>query len=186
MKNYPLTEQEIQSILNDLANHDRAQRQLIGHTVGSTISPPTMKVLPDTQLAMEFQMDQMDHDIPMSTEELAKYFNEPLPKPPAKELEIEKMSLEEIEDWENQQENSNDIYKVKARIANLARGMHASLTPQGEQLVNLYTHVLKSFYDFSDSLDDKRVKFALNELIRSQEGMPGNLISAAHAGVKEK
>lgn len=123
----------------------------------------------------------------MSEDDLARHFKE---KKNRKQVEkpkpLEKMSLDEIESWEKQQDNSNDIYKIKARVANLARGPGVSLTPQGEMLCNTYVHVLKALYDFAETIEDKTIKIALTKAIRDQEGMPGTLISAAGAGVKMK
>jgi hypothetical protein len=124
----------------------------------------------------------------MSEEELAKHFKEKKEgrKQKEKAKRLEEMSLDEIESWEKTQENSNDIYKIKARVANLARGGNMNLTPVGEILCNSYVHVLKALYDFAEKLDDKNVKIQLIQLIRNNEGMPGNIIAAAAAGVKMK
>jgi hypothetical protein len=126
--------------------------------------------------------------VEMSEAELEKHFNEKRDKKKTKEKEksLSQMSLEEIESWEKTQENATDLYKIKARVANLARGGNMNLTPTGEILCNTYVHVLKAFYDFADKLEDKNVKTQLTILIRSQEGLPGTIIAAAGAGVKEK
>jgi len=123
----------------------------------------------------------------MTEEELARHFKEKRNNKKQKEQvkTLDKMTLEEIESWEKAQENSNDLYKIKARVANLAREGNMILTPQGEMLANTYTHVLKAFYDFADKLEDKNIKIQLTNLIRSHEGMPRNLIAAAGAGVTE-
>jgi len=122
----------------------------------------------------------------MSEEDLARHFKEKRKVHTETKKTLKNMTLEEIESWEKDQENSNDIYKIKARVANLARGGGASLTPQGEMLVNTFVHVIKAFYDFSEKLEDKSIKVQLDQLIRSQEGMPGNLIAAAGVGVRQK
>lgn len=122
----------------------------------------------------------------MTEEELAVHFGEPLPKA-KQEKPINKMTLEEIEAWEKQQDNSNDIYKIKARIKNLVRAESGgSITDVGEMLVNCYVHVMKALYDFADKVEDKETKIKLIGLIQSQENMPGQFISAVHANVKEK
>ncbi len=120
----------------------------------------------------------------MSEEDLAKYFKEKKEEPKQKAKTLKEMTKEEIESWERAQDNSTDIYKIAARVKNLARGPGMNLTPQGEMLANTYTHVLKAFYDFAEKIEDKNIKAQLTDLIRSQEGMPGNLISAAGAGVR--
>jgi hypothetical protein len=119
-------------------------------------------------------------EVPMTEAELAAYFGEVLPKKQKKVKSVSKdMTLEEIEDWERQQDNSNDIYKLSARVKNLARDNgSAALTPVGEALCNVYTHVLKEFYDFAETIQDKSTKIKLINLIRKNEGMPGNLISS--------
>lgn len=124
----------------------------------------------------------------MSEEDLAKHFREPAPKKKKKrEKEISKMTLREIEAWEKAQDNSNDIYKVSARIKNLARqGAGANLTPAGDVLCNSYTHVIKSFYDFADKIEDADTKIKLIEKIKSNEGMVSQVISALGAGVTVK
>lgn len=129
----------------------------------------------------------------MGERELAAHFSEPM-KRRQRRAEVIKsgkkdglsgMTMEEIEQWEAKQNNSNDIYKIKARVANIARGGGGSLTEQGEMLCNTFVHVLKALYDFADNIEDKTLRIRLIELIRKQEGMPGNLISAAGAGVKQ-
>lgn len=120
---------------------------------------------------------------------LARHFGEQPPKPSADRLKkpIEKMStLQEIKDWEAEQDNSNDIYKISARIKNLARGDAGhSLGPQQESLCNSFCHVVKAFYDFADTLP-KELKQRLVLLTRQQESVPATIIAAAVAGVKGK
>ena len=147
-----------------------------GHKAGA-ISP--YDVSPG-DLSTAFPESPSDSETPMSEEELALYFNEPLPKKPKKTdvKPLNKMTLEEIEEWEKTQDNSNDIYKIAARVKNLARSDgQAALMPAGEALCNVYTHVLKTFYDFADTLD-KETKIKLYQLIQKNENMPGNLIAA--------
>ena len=120
-----------------------------------------------------------------SEEEMARQFNEPppvrLPTKPLKE-----MTKAEIEALESSADNSNDLYKIKARVANLARFGGASLTAQGEMLANTYVHVLKAFYDFAETIPDKTIRNNLVSLIRKHEDMPANLIAAAGAGVNQR
>lgn len=124
----------------------------------------------------------------MSEEELSRLFKEKRQTKKTKELSksLSKMSLEEINEWESKQDNSNDIYKIKARIANLARGPGMSLTPVGEILCNSFVHVLKALYDFADQIEDKAVKIQLIQIIRNQESVPGTIIAAAGAGIKKE
>lgn len=121
----------------------------------------------------------------MTEADLAKQFGEP---PPVRKegKALNDMSRDEIESWERAQDNSNDLYKIKARVSNLARGGGAALTAQGEMLVNTYVHVLKSLYDFAENIEDSTTKIKLTQLIRKNEDMPGNLIAAAGAGVRTK
>jgi hypothetical protein len=92
---------------------------------------------------------------------------------------IEKLRQEVLE-LEKQQDDSTDIYKLAARVKNLARvgdpsrGV-GSLTPAGESLCNLYVHVLKSLYSFSETLESPK-REELYNLVRSHEGMPGELL----------
>jgi hypothetical protein len=94
------------------------------------------------------------------------------------------MSLEEIEEWEAKQDNSNEIYKIAARVKNLARGGSLNLTPAGEALCNTFVHVAKELYDFAEKIEDKDLKIKLTELIRKHENMPATLIAAMGAGRK--
>jgi len=89
-------------------------------------------------------------------------------------------TLEEIEAWEKANNDSNDIYRLSARVKNLAviEGK-ASLTPVGAMLCNTYTHVLKALYDFSETIQDKAVKDRLVEILRNSESMPAKFILAS-------
>lgn len=123
----------------------------------------------------------------MSDEELLGIFGEiKQPEQGKKYKPLKEMTLEEIKSWEKDQENSTDLYKIKARVANLARETGGQLTAQGEMLCNSYVHVMKSFYDFAETVQDPQIKLALIKLIRNNEDMPGIVIAAAGAGVREK
>lgn len=129
----------------------------------------------------------------MSEEDLARHFREKPKRKKDGEVDMSKkepfqgMTLDQIEEWEAKQNNSNDIYKIKARVANLAVGISGgSLTPVGEMMVNSFVHVLNDLYKYAEGLTDKEQKIKLIEQIRKHEGMPGNLIAAASAGVRNK
>jgi hypothetical protein len=137
----------------------------------------------------EGKLNAMEADFgeEMTEEEVARLFKEPRPKKKKKEKSLNKMTLKEIEAWEKAQDNSNDIYKVSARIKNLARqGAGANLTPAGDVLCNSHTHLCKAFYDFAETVEDKDTKIKLMELIRINESMAANVISALGAGVNIK
>lgn len=158
-----------------------------GHKIGE-VSPYDGSILTTTiDVVQETKLNKLEEGFgsPMTEEELAIHFGEPLPKKKV-EKSVGKMTLEEIKSWEKAQDNSNDIYKISARVKNLAREGGAGLTPVGESLCNTYIHVMKAFYDFADKLEDKETKIKLTELIRSQEGMPSTFIAATHANIKEK
>lgn len=157
-----------------------------GHKT-EAISPYAGDPGKNIDIVTETQLNQVEEGFgePMSEAELAAHFGESLPKK-KKSKSINKMSLEEIQEWEKKQDNSNDIYKVSARVKNLARSGNANLTPVGDMLCNTFTHVLKAYYDFAESLQDKEVKIKLIELTRKQEEMPGHFIAATQAGVKTK
>lgn len=129
--------------------------------------------------------EESEFGTPWNEEELAKYFGEP---PPVKKetKSLKDMSAEEIIAMETAQDNSNDIYKLSARVKNLARGGGASLTPMGDALCNTYTHVLKAFYTFAETMTNPEEKDRFIQLIRRHEDMPSNVIAAASAGVKTK
>lgn len=120
--------------------------------------------------------------------EIAEMMGEKVvPNVRSNEKDINKMSLDELDELEEAQDNATDIYKIAARVKNLARGSSASLTQQGEMLCNTYVHVMKAFYDFAETIPDRNLRKKLVTLVRSQEDMPSNLIGAAGVGtVKPK
>lgn len=73
------------------------------------------------------------------------------------------------------QENKNDLYKIAARVKNLARDYDASLTPMGEKLCNGYILILKDLYDFAETLPEAS-KIKLIDLLRSKEDFPRSII----------
>lgn len=152
------------------------------------IHPPGVVMDPGKRLDYvdenKFNGIERDFGSPMTEEEVAAHFGEP---PPEKKVvkSVNEMTLEEIESLEKGKDNSNDIYKISARVKNLARGTNVKLTPVGDALCNTYTHVLKSFYDFANTLDSQTKNRFVN-LIRSHEKMPGDVIASANTGVKTK
>jgi hypothetical protein len=72
-------------------------------------------------------------------------------------------------------EDSNEIYRIAARVKNLARMEDASLTPMGESLCNLYILTLKDIYNFAETLIEPN-KTVLIELLRSKENFPRSVI----------
>lgn len=138
----------------------------------------------------------------LSEAELARMFREGTKKAPAKKQTLKTMSKEEInrlpvhelqklvieaEEEEFRQDNSNDLYKIKGRVQNLAVGISGgNLTAVGEMMVNSFVHVVKDLYDFADTLQDKETRAKLYERIKKHESMPGTLIAAAAGGVKVK
>lgn len=119
----------------------------------------------------------------MDEADIARHFDEQ-PKKKKKPKKTKQMTLEELESLEKAMDNSNDIYKVSARIKNLARGTDASLTGVGDMLCNTFTHVAKNLYDFADTISDKETKLKLIELIRQNENMPAQFIAAIKNGVR--
>jgi hypothetical protein len=149
---------------------------------------PELKAEPTIRAINPDEFGMAEEQGELSEEDLARHFKEKRKHKKEKEASkaLDKMSLDEIESWERKQENATDIYKIKARVANLARGNNASLTRTGDILCNSYVHVLKALYDFADKIEDPNIRVQLIELIRNQEGMPGTIIAAAGAGVIEK
>lgn len=119
----------------------------------------------------------------MDEEELARHFGERVARK-KKTKPINKMTMEELEQWEEDQDNSNDIYKVAARVKNLARGGGGALTPHGEMMANTFVHVLMALYNFAETIEDRETKIKLIKLVRSNENMPANLIAATKSGLK--
>jgi len=141
----------------------------------------------DDKLNMKANVEEAKFGPEMSEEELERMFSQKRTKiKKVHPKQLSEMTMDEIEEWEAKQNDSTDIYKIAARVKNLARGNNASLTQQGEILCNSYVHVMKAFYDFADKLQDRAIKVQLTQLIRGQEGMPGTIIAAAGAGVKTK
>lgn len=219
---YPLDDEGIGRVFNQLLEHNRAQSELVNRLADYLKQALTYVEedcdddtwFEETEMLLKnihkrkidfdnFRFDQKNghklEDISpyaqgieegfgdtMTEEELARHFGEPLPKKPKKSKSIDKMSLEEIEAWEAAQNGSNDIYKVAARMKNAARmAVQGNLTPQGEMVVNTFAHMVKAFYDFANVVSDKETQIRLTELIKKQEELPANLISALWAGVKE-
>ena len=121
-----------------------------------------------------------------SEEELARRFGETVaPKAPTGKS-LKEMTLDEIKAWESAQDNASDLYKIKARMSNLARDGGASLTGQGEILVNTCVHMFKSLYDFADTVSDQDTRIKLRNVIRANENLPALVISAARAAVRNK
>lgn len=128
----------------------------------------------------------------MSEDDLAKHFREKPKKNVVRGVDMSKkhpfkgMTLEEIEEWEAKQDNSNDIYKIKARVQNLVAGTGGSLTAVGEMMVNSFVHVAKDLYDFAETIPDKEIKINLIERVKKHENMPASLIAAVSGGVRVK
>ena len=157
--------------------------------IGDNINVPGASIGPEQSAKLSEMEKGFGEEL--SEDELAKHFSE-RPKKAKKDgvdmsakEPFKGMSLDEIEAWEAKQQNSNDIYKIKGRVQNLAVGISGgNLTAVGEMMVNSFVHVVKDLYDFADTIHDKSLKIALTERIRKHESMPGTLISAASAGVK--
>jgi hypothetical protein len=162
---------------------------------GAPIIMPGAQIDPQTN----HELNKMEESFggEMSEEELERMFNQrpairatsenagPKHVDLSKKNPFKGMTLQEIESWEAAQNNSNDIYKIKARVQNLAVGISGgNLTAVGEMMVNSFVHVLRDLYEFADYLPDAEQRIRLVERIRKHEGMPGTLIAAASAGVK--
>lgn len=142
-----------------------------------------IKDVPNIPIKVGKTDDSLDED------ELAEHFGEEKPirnkkKDLEKNPDFKKMTMDEIEAWEEKQDNSNDIYKVAARVKNLARSSGVNLTPVGEMLANSFVHVLKDLYDFAETIPDKNIRIQFIEKVRSHEDMPGRLIAATTANMK--
>lgn len=121
-------------------------------------------------------MDEFDDKKDQLTaKDVAKDFGLVVPQE-KKMPNFSEMTKEQIEEWEQKEVESSDIYRIAARVKNSARNGGRSLTPVGEQMCNLYVHVLKSIYDFADTLEENK-KEELRALLRQHERFPGKLIS---------
>jgi len=117
----------------------------------------------------------------MSASEVAAHFGEEPPKEAEKSLPKTK---EEAEAFVKAQEESEDIYKVAARVKNEARSSGASLTAQGEALCNTFVHLFVAIYEFSNKIPDEKLRAELKALVRKNEAVPGGYIAAMMAGVQ--
>lgn len=175
-------EEEVRFYLEKLTrdNRDRQNQDFFNKTRQITTDDHVKDLIADTPLESG----------EMSESDIASHFQETVPLLSAQvdrlKKPLGKMSLEEIDQWEKDQDNSNDIYKVAARVKNLARDGKLSLTPAGEAMCNIFVHMLLELYKFASSVEDKETKVKLNSLIRKQETVPANVISAAMSGVKTK
>ena len=70
----------------------------------------------------------------------------------------------------------NNIYQISARIKNAAAKNDHAFSAQGMALCNMYTHVIKTLYDFSDTLEDRDAAARLNDVILKQEDFPAKLL----------
>lgn len=75
----------------------------------------------------------------------------------------------------------SDIYRIAARVKNLARANGATLTRQGDMLANAYVHVLKALYDFAETIPEPHKK-KLTDLLQFHEKMPADVIDATKVG----
>lgn len=128
----------------------------------------------------------------VSEAELSRHFGEKLDQKDKPEVDLSEkdpfkdMSLEQIKAWERTQDNSNDIYKVKARVQNHVSYTGGSLTGVGEMLCNSYVHVLMSLYEFSGKIKDSTTRQELINIVKKSESMPADLIAAISKNVKAK
>lgn len=109
----------------------------------------------------------------------------------AAESQNGEMSLQEIGEFfddKNPVEQQFDyIYQIASRIKNSATmAAGGNLTPVGVMLCNTYTHTIKEFYDFADTIKDKTDKNRLRQFILKQEGMAATFIGAAMSNVAGK
>lgn len=172
----------------DFETHRFNQKNGYAKTSKSPYPATASESVGPIDLAKENELNAMEKDFgdEMSEEDIARMFNEK-PKKKKKTKPIEKMTLKEIEDLEEAQNNSNDIYKVSARIKNLARtAVKGNLTAQGDMVTNTFAHLIKGIYDFAQTVQDKDTKTKLIQYAKDQEQAPANLIAALGAGVKLK
>lgn len=180
--NKHLNEKEMYDTVLSVLQHNAAQAKYIAE-LSAVLERVFLESKPKTTELVPTSVPEDSGDT-MTEEELARHFGESLP-PIVEVKPISKMTVEEVGEWEKAQDNSNDIYKIAARVKNLARANGtASLTPVGEALCNTFVHVAKTIYDFAETVSDPTIRIKLIEVMRSQEGMPANFIAAHHAGVK--
>lgn len=158
--------------------------------IGQVTYVPGVKITPE--LDAKLTEAEAEFGAEMSEDELARHFRERPQKKINHGVDMSKknpfkgMTLQEIEAWEAKQDNSNDIYKIKARVQNAVSATGGALTSVGEMMVNSFVHVAKDLYDFADTLPDKETRIRLIERVRKHESMPATLIAAVAGGVKIK
>lgn len=156
--------------------------------ISNTVYVPGIVIDPAMNARLNKQEESFGEE--MSEEEIARMFNEKHTKKLIDGIDMTKknpfkgMTLQEITNWEEKQNNSNDLYKIKARIQNLVATAGGSLTSAGEMVVNSFVHVVKDLYEFANTVSDKELKIELIERIRKHENMPATLMSALNGGVR--
>lgn len=158
-----MTKEDIQEFFNSI-NQKLIVNKLAGKMANTHVNGPFEPVKPEMT---EYQKQ---------AEKVKEDFIEN-----AEQAHIRSMSIEQANSFiemEKDSNNQNDIYKISARVKNLARTSGAKLTDQGTSMCNLYTHVLKSLYLFSNKIQDSALKSEYIELVRSHENLPGNIIVA--------
>ena len=73
-------------------------------------------------------------------------------------------------------DQSNTVYAISGRMKNLLAMAGISLTPVGTILINSYTHVLKSLYDFAENLEGFNERASLEHLLLQAESLPKSVI----------
>lgn len=174
---YPLTQEQFTEYINHIIEHNKA--------LMSTTTPTVYQNITSAKINQQLNEIEEDFGGEMSPSEIAQMFGEQTPSTKINGVDMSLkdpfhgMTLEEIEEWERTVEESNNIYKIKARLQNHWGG---ELNPAGEALLNTFTHVFKDLYTFAENIQDKNMRESLTERIKKHEKAPANLIATITRG----
>lgn len=74
--------------------------------------------------------------------------------------------------------SKNDIYEIKARVANIIAREDIALSPVGRILVNYFSLLFKDLYDLSETLPEERRQF-MQYYLKERESLPMTIIKVA-------
>lgn len=174
---YPLTQEQFTEYINHIVEHNKS---LMTPTV-----PMVYQNITDVKINQKLNGVEEDFGGEMSPSEIAQLFGEQTPSSKVNGVDMSikdpfhGMTLDEINEWEKTVEESNNIYKIKARLQNHWGG---ELTPAGEALLNTFAHIFKDLYTFAGTIYEKEIRNSLVERIKKHEKAPAGLIATTARG----
>lgn len=114
----------------------------------------------------------------LTANEMAKQFGEGKPETEKTLPDFSVMTKAEVEEWEAKEYNSNDIYRIKARVQNFVAQDGGMLTPVGQILCNTFVHMARDLYNCAETLPEP-YRTQIADIVRKHESMPANVIAAS-------